>query len=85
MGLSLVGERECILPGGGKRKMEFATGVVELMGGITGTSVFKADDDAKPTLGRTILLSLGIEVDSDSQTLTKLPAIRMPGIRHSVE
>lgn len=81
MGLSPVGERECILPGGSKRKMEFATGVVELMGGITGTSVFKADDDTEPILGRTILLSLGLDIDPDNQALTKLPAVRMPGIR----
>lgn len=79
-GFSPAGERVCALPGGNKSKMEFAGGVVEFMGGVTGTSVFKAEDDVDPVLGRTILLSLGLEIDPESGMLVKLPAIRMPGI-----
>ena len=39
------------------------------------------DTDAEPLLGVTALESVGIEVDPNSQTLKKLPAVRLKGIR----
>ena len=80
LGLTPAGHRITVLPGGKKLRMECAPVLVELMGGITGTTAFKYEREMEPVLGNTILLSLGIEVEDDG-TLIKVPAIRMPGIR----
>ena len=81
LGLSPIGERVYVLPGGSERKMEFAAGIIELMDEVAGTNVLMGDDGAEPVLGRTVLLSLGLEVAPDGHSLVKFPR-RLPGFRY---
>ena len=80
VGLVATGQRVSIVPGCSKVMMECTPGVVELLSGFIGTTIFRATHTPEPVLGKAILLSLGIEL-ADDGTLKKLPAIRMPGIR----
>ena len=54
---------------------------VEFMGEFVGATVIFGDADAEPLLGVTALESVGIEVDPHNQTLSRLPATRLRGIR----
>ena len=84
IGLVPIGQRVSALPDGSKRKMQLTTGVIELMGGVTGTTIYRGNDETEPVLGKSVLLSLGIEIQ-DGGNLTRLPAIRMPGIRLPID
>ena len=39
------------------------------------------ESDAEPLLGVTALESVGIEVDPSSQSLKRLPSVRLKGVR----
>ena len=55
----------------------------KFIGEIVGATILMGDTDAEPLLGVTALESVGIEVDPNSQTLKKLPAVRLKGLRVS--
>ena len=81
IGLMPKGQRSYRWPDGSETLMDFTTAAVEFMDDFAGASIFMAEDDAEPLLGRTTLESVGIEMDPESQTLKKRPHLRMPGIR----
>ena len=85
IGLAPIGRRMCRLPDGSSQMLDFTAAQIELMGQIGGATVYMMDDDAEPVIGRTTLLSLGLEVDPNNQTLVKRPSILWPGIRYAAE
>jgi len=85
IGLAPIGRRRCRLPDGSSQMLDFTAAQIELLGQIGGATVYMMDDDAEPIIGRTTLLSLGLEVDLNNQTLVKRPSILWPGIRYAAE
>ena len=81
IGLAPQGQRAYELADGSEIQMEVAVARVELMGEFCGATVIFGDPDAEPLLGTTALESVGIEVDPRSQTLRRLPAVRLKGMR----
>lgn len=77
IGLVPRAERTYGLADGSEVKMKIATGELEFMGELVGSTLVFGDDDAEPLLGVTALESVGIEVDPRSQKLKRLPATRM--------
>ena len=53
------------------------------MGEIVGGTVLFGDADTEPLLGMTALESVGIKGDPSSQTLKRLPAVRLKSLRTS--
>ena len=81
IGLVPEGRRRYGLADGSEIRLDIAGGRIEFMGEVTwGTIVFGAED-AEPLLGVTALESVGIEVDPRNQTLNRLPATRLRGLR----
>ena len=70
-------ERTYELADGSEVKMGIATGELEFMGELVGTTLIFGADNAEPLLGVTALESVGIEVDPRSQKLKRLPATRL--------
>ena len=85
IGLAPIGRRRCRLPDGSSQMLDFTVAQIELMGQIGGATIYMMDDDAEPVIGRTTLLSLGLEVDPNNQTLVKRPSILLSGIRYAAE
>ena len=85
IGLAPIGRRICRLPDGSSQMLDFTAAQIELMGQIGGATVYMMDDDAEPVIGRTTLLSLGLEVDLNNQTLVKRQYIPLLGIRYAAE
>ena len=81
IGLAPLGRRICRLPDGGSKTLDFTIAQIELMNQIGGATIYLLDAAAEPVIGRTTLLSMGLEVDQASRTLVKLPHIPMPGLR----
>ena len=81
IGLVPKGRREYELADGTKLGFDITTADVEFVGEIAGATILMGDTDAEPLLGVTALESVGIEVDPNSQTLKKLPAVRLKAIR----
>jgi clan AA aspartic protease len=77
IGLIPRAERTYELADGSEVKMKIATGELEFMGELVGTTLIFGADDAEPILGVTALESVGIEVDPRSQKLKRLPAARL--------
>ena len=77
MGLVPRAERTYALADGSEVKMKIATGELEFMGELVGTTLIFGADDAEPILGVTALESVGIEVDPRSRKLKRLPAARL--------
>ena len=69
------------LADGSEVRMEFTTGDIEFMSEIVGATIVFGEADAEPLLGVTALESVGIEVDSRNQRLTRLPTTRLKVIR----
>ena len=65
------------LADGAVREFGIGTGELEVLGEVVGTTVIFGADGAEPLLGCTALESAGFEVDPGSQTLRKLPAVRL--------
>ena len=86
IGLTPIDRRVYGLADGSEIRLDITVGVIEFMGGITGKDiVIVDDDDADPLLGVTVLESLGIEIDSRNEQLTKLPSTRMRALLPSVD
>ena len=81
IGLAPKSSREYELADGTKLAFDITVAEVEILGEIVGATILIGDTDAEPLLGVTALESVGIEVDPNSQTLKKLPAVRLKGIR----
>lgn len=80
IGLTPLGRRICRFPDGSSKMLDFTIAQIELMNQIGGATIYMLDA-AEPVIGRTTLLSMGLEVDQASRTLVKLPHISMPGLR----
>ena len=85
IGLAPIGRRRCRLPDGSSQRLDFTAAQIELMGQIGGATIYMMEDDAEPVIGRTTLLSLGLEVDLNNQTLVKRPSILLSGIGYAAE
>lgn len=79
IGLTPAGQRIYGLADGSELKMDVAGGQIEFMGETAWGAIVFGNDHAEPLLGVTALESVGIEVDPRSQTLRRLPAVRMRG------
>ena len=85
IGLAPIGRRRCRLPDGNSQMLNFTVAQIELMGQIGGATIYMMDDAAEPVIGRTTLLSLGLAVDPNNQTLVKRPSILLSGIGYAAE
>ena len=79
IGLAPAGQRIYGLADGSELKMDVAGGQIEFMGETAWGAIVFGNEDTEPLLGVTALESVGIEVDPRSQTLRRLPAVRMRG------
>ena len=71
------GQRTYELANGKLIRMDIAIGKVEVLGEISGATIIFGEPDTEPILGVTVLESLGLSIDPQSQTLKKLPAISL--------
>ena len=81
IGLVPEDQRTYGLADGSEITVDITGARVEFMGGLTWVAMAMGEDDAEPLLGLTALESLGIEVDPVSQTLKRMPYVRMRGLR----
>ncbi len=81
IGIAPKGQRVYILADGSELNMDITTGDIEFMGEIVGCTIVFAESGTEPLLGVTALESAGIEVDPHNQRLTKLPSVRLKGLR----
>ena len=66
---------------GTELRMNVTTADIEFMGEVVGGTIIMGESDAEPLLGVTALESVGIEVDPSSQSLKRLPSVRLKGLR----
>ena len=81
IGIKPEGQRFYELADGKSIRFDIAVARVEFMGEFVGATIIFGDDAAEPLLGVTALESVGIEVDPSNQTLKRLPAVRLKGLR----
>ena len=81
IGLAPKGQRVYELADGSDIKMDITTTDIEFMGEIGGGTIVFGEANAEPLLGVTALESVGIEVDLSSQTLKRLPGVRLKSLR----
>nr|VFJ97268.1 MAG: clan AA aspartic protease, AF_0612 family [Candidatus Kentron sp. H]VFJ97763.1 MAG: clan AA aspartic protease, AF_0612 family [Candidatus Kentron sp. H]VFK03096.1 MAG: clan AA aspartic protease, AF_0612 family [Candidatus Kentron sp. H] len=81
MGLEPMGKRTYELADGSELRLAIGPAIFEFMGDTTASTVIFGEKDAEPILGVTALESVGIEVDPRSQTLKRLPAVRLKQAR----
>ena len=81
IGLVPKGQRNYVLADGKSVSFDITTAQVEFMGDFAGATLRFGDQDVEPVLGGTVLASVGIEVDSSSQTLKRRAAVRLKGLR----
>ena len=79
IGLDAKGQRIYGLANGSEVRMDVTVGQVEFMGEIIGATIVMGEANAERLLGVTALESVGNEVDPRSQTLTRLPFVRLRG------
>ena len=81
IGLVPEGQRRYGLADGSEIRLDVTGGRIEFMGETTWGTIVFGDENAEPLLGVTALESVGIEVDPRNQTLNRLPATRLRGLR----
>ena len=81
IGLAPKGRRTYELADGTELRMNVTTADIEFMGEVVGGTIIMGESDAEPLLGVTALESVGIEVDPSSQSLKRLPSVRLKGLR----
>ena len=81
IGLQPRGRREYVLADGKAIPLDITIAEIEFEGEIVVGTIIYGDDDAEPLLGVTALESGGFEVDPRSETLKRLPAILLKGLR----
>ena len=77
VGLAPLGSRTCRLSDGSLIRMDATVAVIEFMGEIVGGTIIMTNADTEPLLGLIPLQSAGIELDPQTQTLKKLPSVRL--------
>ena len=83
IGLFPKTQRTYVLADGSEYQADVTVAEVEFMGEIVGATVIIADADTEPLLGVTALESAGIEVDPRNETLRRLPAVRLKGLKRN--
>lgn len=81
IGIVPQGQRLYELADGKSVRFDIAAARVEFMGEFVGTTIIFGDEGSEPLLGVTALESAGIEVDPRNETLKRLPAVRLKGVR----
>ena len=83
IGIAPKGQRVYILADGSELNMDItvAGADIEFMGEIVGCTIVFAETSTEPLLGVTALESAGIAVDPYHQRITKLPSVRLKGLR----
>ena len=81
IGLVPEGQRRYGLADGSEIRLDITGGRIEFMGETTWGTIVFGEENAEPLLGVTALESVGIEVDPRNQTLNRLPATRLRGLR----
>ena len=76
-GIQPVGRKTYELANGRRQEFEFGLARIELMGEITGGRVIFGPEGVEPVLGVTAMEAAGITIDPVTQTLKKLPAVRL--------
>ena len=77
VGVEPVGTKTYELADGRQQEFRFGLARIEFMGEITAGRIIFGPDDAKPFLGVTALEAAGVSIDPSTQTLRKLPAVRL--------
>ena len=76
-GIRPVGAKVYELADGSRHEYRFGTAQLEFMGEITAGRIIFGPDDIEPFLGVTALEAAGVTIDPSTQTLKKLPAVRL--------
>jgi clan AA aspartic protease len=76
-GIQPVGRKTYELADGSRQEYAFGLAQIEFMGEITAGRVIFGPEDVEPFLGVTALEAAGVTVDPATQTLRKLPAVRL--------
>ena len=76
-GIAPVGSKTYELADGSRQEFPFGLARIEFMGEITAGRIIFGPDDAEPFLGVTALEAAGVSIDPSTQTLRKLPAVRL--------
>jgi len=76
-GVEPVGSKTYELADGSRQDFAFGLARIEFMGEITAGRIIFGPDDAEPFLGVTALEAAGVSIDPSTQTLRKLPAVRL--------
>ena len=76
-GIEPVGRKVYELADGTRHEFAFGLAQIEFMGEIMAGRVLFGPDDAEPLLGVTALEAAGVTIDPATQTLKKLPAVRL--------
>jgi clan AA aspartic protease len=77
VGVEPVGTKTYELADGSQQEFRFGLARIEFMGEITAGRIIFGPDDAEPFLGVTALEAAGVSIDPSTQTLRKLPAVRL--------
>ena len=77
LGVEPVGSKTYELTDGRRQEFAFGLARIEFMGEITAGRIIFGPDDAEPFLGVTALEAAGVSIDPSTQTLRKLPAVRL--------
>lgn len=77
VGVEPVGSKTYELADGSRQEFPFGLARIEFMGEITAGRIIFGPDDAEPFLGVTALEAAGVSIDPSTQTLRKLPAVRL--------
>ncbi len=76
-GIQPVGSKTYELADGTHHEYMFGIARIEFMGEITGGRVIFGPEGIEPFLGVTALEAAGVTIDPNTQTLKKLPAVRI--------
>ncbi len=76
-GIEPVGRKTYELADGRRQEYAFGIAQIEFMGEITAGRMIFGPDDVEPFLGVTALEAAGVTIDPTTQTLKKLPAVRL--------
>jgi predicted aspartyl protease len=76
-GIVPVGSKTYELADGTRHEYMFGIAQIEFMGEITAGRVIFGPDGIEPFLGVTALEAAGVTIDPSTQTLKKLPAVRL--------
>lgn len=76
-GIQPIATKTYELADGSRREYTFGLAQIEFMGEITAGRVIFGPEDSEPFLGVTALEAAGVTIDPTTQTLRKLPAVRL--------